>query len=623
MFDWIVDHPRLFFGTLGGLLAYWIAGNVASNSRKEDLIRELERESLLSPREVAALSQGNRVPLNAYAAVVATVLDAVAADVAAGRPGAPPPSMSIQDGVALVQRAVGVQRRLAAALADTAAAGAGAADGKEGRPLAEWHLLQRAAALLTAKQAGDWTGTLVDVNTTAVATAAATAAATPSSTPVDVTEEPTYAVRGTLADHFLSPAEHVEPMHRSRLVLPRVPLPGDASLRDGMTAGLDPLLVLSLLGTTLGAAAEVKPAPPPEVAFRWARPFWAVLVPRFAEQYFFGAELAAEAAAIATAKEAAAAEAAAAAAALAARSHDEAEREVLRTAATRTLATPAMRVAFYIAMARRYRAALGGTAAPPPPPPTLPPTIVIPTVPAAPPAPPVEAASSAVADTLAARMVASGRAMESSSRSDCDPSQTPPPPAPPSLLATGVPALDGDGTVDAQLLLDTLALLAVTNQISPRFRTWEATRYPWPAHRVASPERHLWEAAVELSLEKKWKEEAKAAGGAAKLPPPPPPAVPAALSAWRSRVRGLPGASPEETAWVASIPRSFTAEEASSILFSRSVCAWGECTAHDLQPSTWLKPAPAPTPAPAIATAPAAAPAPTLVPAPAPATATA
>ena len=122
------------------------------------------------------------------------------------------------------------------------------------------------------------------------------------------------------------------------------------------------------------------------------------------------------------------------------------------------------------------------------------------------------------------------------------------------------PAVAGDAAgidrVSARELRAAIELLARTYQLPPKARLRESASWPLPVFAVASPAEALADAVAE-----------------AKLPQKDRLAAPPLVST---------GATPESAAPDADADVDFSAAEARRIMFSRAVCAWGECYKRDL-----------------------------------------
>lgn len=122
------------------------------------------------------------------------------------------------------------------------------------------------------------------------------------------------------------------------------------------------------------------------------------------------------------------------------------------------------------------------------------------------------------------------------------------------------PAVAGDAAdpdrVSARELRAAIELLARTFQLPPKARLRESTSWPLPVFAIASPAEALADAVAE-----------------AKLPQKDRLAAPPLVSA---------GATLESAAPDADADVDFSVAEARRIMFSRAVCAWGECYKRDL-----------------------------------------
>lgn len=186
--------------------------------------------------------------------------------------------------------------------------------------------------------------------------------------------------------------------------------------------------------------------------------------------------------------------------------------------------------------------------------------------------------------------------------------------APATVTTTGGTATGTDtGYYSPEELLDAIALLALTHQVSPLWRTHVVSSYPWEEHAVMSPERHLLDAVKEVDLPGDWKKgtttNSTGKEGAPPPPPPPPPAalpadVAGALASWRATRKAIKRPSPEEVAAVEALKRDahrpgawVSDQEAIRVMFSRGVCAWGECASRTMGTTPWLRPPPVAAPA--------------------------
>jgi hypothetical protein len=448
----------------------------------------------------------------------------------------------------------------------------------------------------------------------------------------------------TVLEHALSPvhfAHEPVPEHEIHRPLCSLPLPGGGFATNGIAGGgaggavgdavtLHPLLLLSLLGVTMGCAPEPLPKAP---------------VPALPADAAAAASAAADATkpttdggsspptAAAASAPSEATSAAPAATPLAPSSSAEPSLPQPRSR-EEPLPTPTQRLALYLSLVRTYRwqqqqhRAEDGSASS--------------GVPAAPAVVLASLLAAAPADgTLAApSLTHAGEAADGLDRSRSPLGDTTPTadaqsaeaalcvqPNPSAPLLPSVYA----STFSAAEVCDLIDLLAATWQIPPRFRVYEpkglARRWPLPTQSLKPSPVHLREAFAELKLHKEKERPVSLTGTAAAPAAPAGPALAdgaagaaAALAAagseiefpWRtwqyadapavaaveagSAVDGrraalrrraaalaLAGDVPTEDAALPSLSRDLSFEEVRRLMFSRAVCAWGECLVSEYE----------------------------------------
>jgi hypothetical protein len=100
--EWLVDHPKVFLAILVSILATWLVRSNVEDSRETDFTRQMESESPLASREIAALSRENRLPLHVVAALARLLIDS--------EDGKVPSAVSGKDAVAVLRGAMQLQR---------------------------------------------------------------------------------------------------------------------------------------------------------------------------------------------------------------------------------------------------------------------------------------------------------------------------------------------------------------------------------------------------------------------------------------------------------------------------------------------------------------------------------
>lgn len=622
--EWIIDHPRIFFGGLGAAIVCWAVRANVAQGREMALVRMLESEAPLSPREVASLARNNAVPSHIFVATQRVVrqslsslgCDGVIADempvgsasatmrvllqlqtfadaAASAKNGG---SSNCTDGTS----AVNADARLTRALRELAMTLVPGFSGNVCLPMKQtWpltslgpapeplvlvparelqgmHMLTRAAAALALQFPVDNSPALATVSTLHTAAAAALRDKPPAEAPPAPPAPPGTWLHGTALEHGLSPTRYAsEPLPKHELQLPTCALPPPT----GRAANVHALALLALLGATVGFYAPPPPPPPPPTPPGEPKSAYDLVVDRV-QEFFFGSPPAATLPSVVPPTAAdTSSDADAAVDASAVTSTPTAH--AAATAATEfdaewpsrfgPLPSQGERVALYMALLREFKA--GRAAAPAP-----------------------ATAAEAVAQDLAQALVATA--------AEAVAAEGPPLPSNPHAAEPGSPP--PEEIYSAEDVCDLIDLLAATWQLPPRNRIYQPEgvqrQWPLPRQSIKPSPVHLRGALAELKLSSDKVrplteiEDTKAAA-AAPLPSKPPAPLP-----WRTwqlepsgssedaatpplapplsaLAAGLELASdlPARDATLPVLSRRLTANEVSRIMESRAVCAWGAC----------------------------------------------